>query len=71
MDFPGFRGTELVQDRRSCPNGTLSEFLENGRFRMPPPRLWKPPVTSARAFCILLLIESLIWATTSVGSVGT
>jgi hypothetical protein len=43
MDLPCFCGSELVQDRGSCPDRTLSKFLRSGRFRSPHSRLWKPP----------------------------
>lgn len=41
MDLPRFCRSELVQDRRSRPDGTLSEFLRTGRFRKPHARPWK------------------------------
>ena len=71
MDFPRFGGSELVQDRGSRPDRTLGEFLTRSRIRIPCRGSWKRAPTSVSAFWIFVLTEFLIWATTSVGSVGT
>lgn len=34
MDLPRFRGSELVENRGSCPDRTLSKLLKSGRVRM-------------------------------------
>ena len=40
MDLPCFCGRELIQDRCSCPDRTLSKFLTTGRFRGPRTNPW-------------------------------